>query len=118
MRAIIGLTLFVQAGYYVREPSSAPAAWAMGSTAIIAAGLLLIGYLTPFVGGTVVLGGLGIWLSLLPSCTPTLFDSRAPAVFALTILLAIVVLGPGAFSVDARLFGRREIIFPPPASRP
>jgi hypothetical protein len=24
-----------------------------------------------------------------------------------------VTLGPGAFSVDARLFGRREIIFPP-----
>jgi hypothetical protein len=26
--------------------------------------------------------------------------------------LALVLLGPGAFSLDARLFGRREIIIP------
>ncbi len=28
------------------------------------------------------------------------------------ILVALVFLGPGAFSLDARLFGRREIIIP------
>jgi hypothetical protein len=27
-------------------------------------------------------------------------------------------LGPGAFSLDARLFGRREIIIPPAPRRP
>lgn len=26
--------------------------------------------------------------------------------------LALLMLGPGAFSLDARLFGRREIIIP------
>jgi hypothetical protein len=29
------------------------------------------------------------------------------------MLLALILIGPGAFSVDARLFGRREIIIPP-----
>jgi hypothetical protein len=38
-------------------------------------------------------------------------------VFSIAILLAIIVLGPGAFSVDARLFGRREIIISAPISR-
>ena len=28
------------------------------------------------------------------------------------ICIALALLGPGAFSVDARLFGRREIIIP------
>jgi uncharacterized membrane protein YphA (DoxX/SURF4 family) len=113
MRAIIGLALLVQGGYYLREPGAATAAWAVGSAAIVAGGLLLIGFSTPLTCGAVVLGALGIWLSRLPACTPTLFDSKASAVFAITILLAIVGLGPGAFSVDAYLFGRREIIFPP-----
>jgi hypothetical protein len=33
------------------------------------------------------------------------------------MLVAVIVLGPGAFSVDARLFGRREIIIPPMPQR-
>jgi uncharacterized membrane protein YphA (DoxX/SURF4 family) len=113
MRLIIGLALLVQGGYYVREPAASFAAWATGLTAFLAAALLLIGFLTPFAAGAMVLAGLGVWLSLLPACTPTLIDSRIPAVFALTILVAITALGPGALSLDARVFGRREIIFPP-----
>ncbi len=31
-------------------------------------------------------------------------------VFALMVFLALALLGPGAFSVDARLFGRRLIV--------
>jgi hypothetical protein len=32
------------------------------------------------------------------------------------MLVELILLGPGAFSVDARLFGRRKIIIPPPVS--
>jgi hypothetical protein len=27
--------------------------------------------------------------------------------------VAVALMGPGAFSLDARLFGRREIVIPP-----
>ena len=37
------------------------------------------------------------------------FDSSYTIVVLITLAAAIALLGPGAFSVDARLFGRREI---------
>ena len=80
----------------------------------ITAGLLLImGLLTPVVAFLVMLSAAGVLLALLPLCMPYLFDSRLGDAFACANLLAVLLLGPGAFSVDARLFGRREIIIPP-----
>jgi hypothetical protein len=85
--------------------------------ALASAGLLLVGLLTPIVALLVGLGGIGIELLLLPACTSPLFNSRILLVFSITILLAIIVLGPGALSVDARLFGRREITISAPIAR-
>jgi hypothetical protein len=34
--------------------------------------------------------------------------------FAGVIAVALCLLGPGAFSLDARWFGRREVVIPPP----
>jgi uncharacterized membrane protein YphA (DoxX/SURF4 family) len=113
VRVVIGLAILVQGAYYVGEPDAPLGAWAVGLAAILAGCLLVIGFLTPLAGSLAALGALGVWLSLIPACTPTLFDSTLAAVFGQTILWAIVTLGPGEFSVDARLFGRREIIFPP-----
>ena len=42
-----------------------------------------------------------------------LFSSRIACFLALSIAIALVFLGPGAFSIDARRFGRREIVIPP-----
>jgi uncharacterized membrane protein YphA (DoxX/SURF4 family) len=41
-----------------------------------------------------------------------LFQTRLTAALMGVIAMALVCLGPGAFSLDARLFGRQEIIFP------
>jgi hypothetical protein len=32
--------------------------------------------------------------------------------------VALALLGPGAFSLDGRLFGRREIVIPPSSRKP
>ncbi len=77
--------------------------------------LLLVGFLTPIAGTAVGIGAIVTAFSKLSLCTPALFDSKWTIVFALTMLVGIIVLGPGAFSLDARVFGRREIIIPPPA---
>jgi hypothetical protein len=40
------------------------------------------------------------------------WEVHLPNVFLLITTAAILFLGPGAFSLDARMFGRREMVIP------
>ena len=74
--------------------------------------LMLAGLMTLFVALLVAAGAIGVALSWIPSPGQDLFASY-PAVINLIVLsIAIAFLGPGAFSLDARMFGRREITIP------
>ena len=108
----------LEGGSYFKGPNPTSAVWFLGLAALVGGGLLLIGFLTPVVGALVAGGAVSIALSVFPACTQTLFDSKPALVFALTMLLTLIGLGPGAYSVDARVFGRREIIIPPRATPP
>ncbi len=85
---------------------------AVGVLAIASSVSLLIGYLTPFSAVLVALTSLGTALSWFPAPNPNLFDTKLATALATVIAVAIICLGPGAFSLDARLFGRREITIP------
>jgi uncharacterized membrane protein YphA (DoxX/SURF4 family) len=113
LRTVFGLSLLLAGRAYLGSGGNFVGPRLVGLAALAAGLLLLIGFLTPIAGIAVVLGGIGVALSMLPECTPTVYDSRLAIVFAVTMLIGIIVLGPGAFSLDARLFGRREIIIPP-----
>ena len=67
-----------------------------------AALLLCAGLWTPIAGG--VLAGLAVWTAF----------SRTDDSWALILLaavgIALAMLGPGAWSIDARLFGRRRLM--------
>ena len=75
--------------------------------------LLLAGFLTPFASGLVGLCVLGIAFSFVPA--PPSVPSGAQLISLVIVLIAvgIALLGPGAFSIDGYLFGRREIVIPP-----
>jgi len=117
LRAVLGLAVLAEGGSCLGEPDPGLAAWVTGLTALAAGTLLVTGFLTPIAAAIVVAGAVGIRLVLLPACPAALFDSPTAFIFALTMLVAILGLGPGAFSVDARMFGRREIIIPPLSER-
>lgn len=95
-----------------------PGGWLGGLLGLAAGASLLAGFLTPVAGAIVGFGALGVAFSVLSAPAPNLFDSRLSAILAGIIGAAIVFLGPGAFSLDARMFGRREIIIPPSPRRP
>jgi hypothetical protein len=95
LRVAVGASVLVRARNWQVAP-----AWqtiAAGSLALLVALLLLVGFLTP------VAGSLGVAVGLVSFAATGLCLSAIAA--------AIVLLGPGAYSVDSRLFGRREIRF-------
>lgn len=73
---------------------------------------LLIGFLTRLVAVAAVVATLGCIFSLFPVSKVGPLMTPATAALAVAIAIAVSCLGPGAMSLDARLFGRREIIIP------
>jgi uncharacterized membrane protein YphA (DoxX/SURF4 family) len=118
LRAVFGIALLFEGRLYIGDVNAIPAAWLVGVSALAGGALLLIGFLTPIIGGVVALGFLGVALSVVPACTTNIFNTRPAGIFALTMLVTLIGVGPGRFSIDARVFGRREIIIPPPITRP
>jgi uncharacterized membrane protein YphA (DoxX/SURF4 family) len=78
----------------------------------IGAGILLLaGFLTPFVSATLALVDLGV--ALFWSTHPPDAHFVLHFLFLAAVELGIALLGPGALSVDAHLFGRHRVIIPP-----
>jgi hypothetical protein len=73
----------------------------------------MVGHMAPVAGGAILVGAVAIRLALFLGVAVDLFNSMVMIAFSGTILVNIIMLGPGAFSVDARLFGRRETFIPP-----
>jgi hypothetical protein len=86
--------------------------WMAGLLAILIGISLLSGLLTPVSGALTALGAAGLAASLIQAPHPSLFASKLFVALVGVVALAIILLGPGALSIDARLFGLREIIIP------
>jgi uncharacterized membrane protein YphA (DoxX/SURF4 family) len=109
----VGLVTLIQGVYYLgAKAESIPGAWIGAIIGLAAGAALLIGILTPIAALLTGLGAIGTGFSVLPAPVPNLFDSTLSVVLIGIVTMAIIFLGPGAFSLDGRLFGRREIIIP------
>jgi uncharacterized membrane protein YphA (DoxX/SURF4 family) len=102
LRAAIGVSAVADSVVHLTGHSDAsPTVWVAGGLAIACGVLLVFGFLTPIAG------------AVLAACifAAPFFGERRYALLVLVTSVAIVLLGPGALSIDARLFGRREIKF-------
>jgi uncharacterized membrane protein YphA (DoxX/SURF4 family) len=77
--------------------------------ALLLGALLLLGVLTPLVA---LAGGLFTLAALQLPASASHFYRDCEIAQVLTLAASIALVGPGAYSMDARLFGRREIIVP------
>jgi uncharacterized membrane protein YphA (DoxX/SURF4 family) len=113
----VGITA-ISAGVVYFSGSSSPSLgkWSLGIVLITSGAAMTIGFLTPFSGLLVGVTFLGIALSWFPVPPWSLLDVRPLAWGMIITAASIALLGPGIFSLDGRLFGRREIVIPP-ASR-
>ena len=113
LRAAVGVSLVVQGGACLADGGHGRWAWALGLLAVVTGASLLIGFLTPVAGGVAALLSVSVALSWLPPFSPDVFGGAPATIFVAVMAAAVLLLGPGAFSLDARLFGRREVVIPP-----
>jgi len=117
LRATIGVLIVLQAATeFTSAPGLTPGSWIAALSEVAIGAALVAGFLTPVAAGLLGLIAIGWWTSLVPVPQPFLFPSKLLVGFFATLAGVVVLLGPGAFSIDARLFGMREIIIPPPRS--
>jgi len=119
LRLALGLATALQGLLYLVGPRGLTVKMAVfGALSLVSGLMLVLGFLTSVVGTVVGLGIIGIALSGFPSSEYSLLDGTLRCLFSGIVTVAIVLLGHGAFSLDARLFGRREIIIPPTSRTP
>lgn len=87
--------------------------WVVASLLFASGAALIVGFLTPLASMLTGVCVLCISLSWLPG--PSFGSLGATLVVSVLVVTAIglALLGPGAFSLDGHLFGRREIVIPP-----
>jgi len=110
LRAALGMTTLIQGAVYLSVQSDT-SVWTsfVGIAAIVCGVLILLGFLTPVIGALLFASGLITAFFLLSAAIQI---SASPVIYGIILSSAVVLLGPGAFSLDAHLFGRREIIIP------
>jgi hypothetical protein len=104
LRASVALALLLDAyGHRAALPG-----WAHMAVILISL-VVSVGYLTPIVAAAALACHAFMWLAV----GADLDVAVTALVFALDAM-ALALLGPGAYSLDARRFGRRLVVLPPP----
>ena len=101
---LAGTILFLPFFFFFDLIKSTFRGWLIGAVSIVFSATMISGFVTPVVSALVSIGGI-LFLFLSPQEMAFSF-----VVYLIILSFVILLLGPGAYSIDAKLFGRREII--------
>lgn len=101
---VAGTILFLHFFFFFDLIKSTFRGWIIGALSVVFSATMISGFFTPVVSALISIGGI-LFLILSPRGMDSSF-----VVYLIILSFVILLLGPGAYSVDARLFGRREII--------
>jgi uncharacterized membrane protein YphA (DoxX/SURF4 family) len=112
LRVVVGGAASTQGVVYLTQATEPTAlTWIAGVLAVVSGVALVTGFLTPASGVVAGLTTLFIVATWTAPGASVLIDRLATCIL-IADAAALALLGPGALSLDARLFGRREIILP------
>ena len=115
LRAIASLTGITLVVVRLIEPSVAARDMVTGVVAIASGVAVLVGLFTP--ASAAILAATVAWF-WFPVNADVLRLGVPAALMTIAVSIAISLIGPGAFSIDARLFGPREIVLSRNAREP
>jgi uncharacterized membrane protein YphA (DoxX/SURF4 family) len=116
LRAAAGITLVAQGSLLLLSHSSLSVNALAAAILLTLTGIfILIGFLTPIASP---LAALECAAALVWTTMPWgLLGSNLVVFRLIAMFVAIALIGPGSFSVDAHIFGWKEIVIPSPTPR-
>jgi uncharacterized membrane protein YphA (DoxX/SURF4 family) len=111
LRSLLGVTVAWQASMFAGMPDVSALPWAIACAAWLSGAFLLAGWLTPASSAVAGASFVIVTVARDPAIASALPLNGIGSGCMIVVALAVSLLGPGAYSIDARWFGRREIVF-------